>query len=201
MEKQIINFKVLWDFASTKRQKQGEPVSVFSHIVPIIACSSNILGSIAVNRGYEAQVDSIRGLVFHHWGERYHTDPISTGEFGWEIPVYDTSLYNQKSWDIFYLGKKYTVELPPIPQIDISKTFLEMFGDTEKRVVHIAEGEWELIRQKVDSEDHYHETRHVVAGPLFMELFVDYNSKYDAFLITRPLWEEKIIMHGELNEK
>lgn len=201
MEKEIINFRIIWDFASTKRQKRGEPVSVFSHIVPIIACSSNKLKSIAVNRNYEAVVNPEKGIVFHRWKERFHVDPISTGEFGWEIPVYDTELYKDKEWSVFFDGKKYKVPLPSKPDLDVAKTFLKMVGEGANRLVHVAAGEWEVIRQKVGVDGIYKEDRRLVSGPLSFEVEVDEKSNYDALLITRPTWEEKIIMHGELNEK
>lgn len=201
MEKEIINFRVIWDFASTKRQKKGEPVSVFSHIVPIIACSSNKLGSIAVNRAYEARVDIQKGLVYHSWGERSHIDPVSCGDFGWEIPVYDTELYNKKEWSLYFNGQKYKIDIPPQPLIDIDRSYLKMVGDGELRTVHIEQGEWEVIRQVVGANGVYSEDRRLISGPLSMEIMVNSEAIYDAFLITRPMWEEKIIMLGELNEK
>ena len=76
-----------------------------------------------------------------------------------------------------------------------------MGGDGELRTVQIEQGEWEVIRQVVGANGVYSEDRRLISGPLSMEIMVNSEAIYDAFLITRPMWEEKIIMLGELNEK
>jgi hypothetical protein len=190
---------IIWDFCRTTRLNGG----VFEHVVPIVRCKGDVPMLLAI-KGFNYTVKfSKDGFATHEWGELYHVDPLSILDKGFEFAIYDKELYVLGGVKIISVAidgvvRVMEVEIGEPPFVESEISYLKTVRKNKRGIVILVDGgEWEWIRQTVGIDGIYKEKR-IKINPGKRYVCINHKSLYDAVLISRDGWEEKIIMNGEL---